>query len=113
MIPKQFPPLVLADWQATRDTVHGYAEVVGAVRGQLAPRQKHSGHRSLLAGAAGLTTTPLPAGPQTVDLILDLASHRLFVVSAQFGARPDSTASNPRRRAPMVPGTFSLLVIER
>jgi len=79
MIPKQFPPLVLADWQATRDTVHGYAEVLGAVRGQLAPRQKHSGHRSLLAGAAGLTTTPLPAGPQTAELMLDLASHRLLL----------------------------------
>ena len=31
MIPKQFPPLVLADWQPTRDTLHGYAEIVGAV----------------------------------------------------------------------------------
>jgi len=79
MIPKQFPPLVLADWQATRDTVHDYAEVLGAVRGQLAPRQKHSGHRSLLAAAVGLTTTPIPAGPQTVDLMLDLASHRLLL----------------------------------
>jgi hypothetical protein len=79
MIPKQFPPLVLADWQATRDTVHSYAEVLGAVRGALSANQKHSGHRSLLAAAAGLTTTPIPSGPQTFELLLDLAGHRLAI----------------------------------
>ena len=84
MIPKQFPPLVLADWQPTRDTVHGYAEVLGAVRGALSANQKHSGHRSLLAAAAGLTTTSIPSGPQTFELLLDLAGHRL-VISTNHG----------------------------
>jgi hypothetical protein len=84
MIPKQFPPLALADWRATRDTVHGYAEVLGALRGALSANQKHSGHRSLLAAAAGLTTTPIPSGPQTFELLLDLAGHRL-VISTNHG----------------------------
>ena len=82
MISKQFPPLVLADWQPTRDTVHGYAEIVGAVRGALAPGQKHSGHRSLLAAAAGLTTGPIPYGPLTFELVLDLAAHRLVITTS-------------------------------
>jgi hypothetical protein len=81
MIPKQFPPLVLTDWQPTRDTVHDYAQVVGAVRGALSPRQKHSGHRSLLAAGSGLTTTPIPSGPQTFELLLDLAAHRLVIIT--------------------------------
>ena len=82
MIPKQFPPLALSDWQPTRDTVHGYAEVAGALRGALSPRQKHSGHRSLLAAAAGLTTTPIPAGPLTFEVLLDLAAHRLVLTNS-------------------------------
>ncbi len=76
MIPKQFPPLVLADWQLTRDTLHGYAEIVGAVRGALSPSQKYSSHRSLLAAASGLTTGPIPSGPVTFELLLDLAAPR-------------------------------------
>ena len=81
MIAKQFPPLALADWQATRDTLHGYAEVIGAVRAALSPRQKHSGHRSLLAAAAGLTTTPIPFGPITFELLLDLSAQRLVITN--------------------------------
>jgi hypothetical protein len=82
MIPKQFPPLVLADWLLTRDTVHGYAQVVGAVRAALSPRQKHSGHRSLLVAASGLTTTPIPSGPLAFELLLDLAAHRLVITTS-------------------------------
>src|SRR5260221_7081377 len=82
MPPKQFPPLVLADWQATRDTLHNYGQVVGAVRAELSPRQKHSGHRSLFAAASGLTTTPIPSGPLTFELLLDLAAHRLVITTS-------------------------------
>ena len=82
MIPKQFPPLVLTDWPLTRDTLHGYAEILGAVRGALSPSQKYSSHRSLLAAAAGLTTGPIPAGPVTGELLLDLAAHRLLITTS-------------------------------
>jgi len=40
---------------------------------------------------------------------LDPANHRVYLVSAQFGPPPASG----RGRAPVLPGTFSLLVIER
>ena len=44
---------------------------------------------------------------------LDAASHRLFVVSAKFGPAPsESTATNPRRRPPILPGTFMVMVVE-
>ena len=44
---------------------------------------------------------------------LDPASHRIYVVSAKFGPVPaESTATNPRRRAPVVPGTFMVMVVE-
>jgi hypothetical protein len=81
MIAKQFPPLALASWQATRDTVHSYAQVVGTVRAELSPRQKYSGHRSLLAAGPGLTTTPIPFGPLTFELLLDLSAHRVVATN--------------------------------
>src|SRR6266436_3736704 len=45
---------------------------------------------------------------------LDPMTHRVFVVSARFGPPPaDSTAANPRRRPPVIPGSFMLMVVER
>jgi len=45
---------------------------------------------------------------------LDPTTHRLFVVSARFGAPPtEATAANPARRPPVIPGTFMIMVIER
>ena len=44
---------------------------------------------------------------------LDPTTHRVFVVSARFGAPPaDSTAANPRRRPPVIPGSFMMMVVE-
>ena len=45
---------------------------------------------------------------------LDPVTHRVFVVVAKYGPTPaESTAANPRRRPPVLPGSFQLLVIER
>ena len=45
---------------------------------------------------------------------LDPLTHQVFVVGAKFGPTPaESTAANPRRRPPMIPGSFTLLLIER
>ena len=45
---------------------------------------------------------------------LDPANHRLFVVSAKFGPPPaESTAANPRRRPPVLPGSFMIMVVEK
>jgi hypothetical protein len=44
---------------------------------------------------------------------LDPASHRIYIASAKFGPAPaESTATNPRRRPPMIPGSFVVLVVE-
>ena len=50
-------------------------------------------------------------GARTLDL--DQKSHRVFLVTAEFGATPAPTADRPRPRPPMVPGTFTLLVFGR
>ena len=56
----------------------------------------------------------LPTIERGRNMGLDPVTHQVFVVGAKFGPTPgESTASNPRRRPPMIPGSFTLLVIER
>ena len=46
-------------------------------------------------------------------MALDPASHRIYVISAKFGPAPaESTGTNPRRRPPVLPGSFMVLVVE-
>ena len=43
-------------------------------------------------------------------MTLDTATGRIYVVTAQFGPRPEATANNPRPRPAIVPGSFTVLV---
>jgi len=45
-------------------------------------------------------------------LALDLARHRVFLVTADFGPPPAATAGQPRPRPTLVPGSVRLLVLE-
>jgi hypothetical protein len=74
-----FPDISLTTWQRTRDQLHDYSKLLGAVRSVLTPPQRHWGHLSLFVSSAGLTTSPIPAGPGTFELILDLRRHELAV----------------------------------
>ena len=78
-----FPHLSLADWQPTRDTISGYAQVLGKVRRALAPPQKHWWHISLRVAATGLTTTPIAAGDSTFEMLLNFKRHELLIVTSQ------------------------------
>jgi YVTN family beta-propeller protein len=51
--------------------------------------------------------------PGARNMGLDPATDRIYVVSAKFGPAPaESTATNPRRRPPVLPGTFMVMVVE-
>jgi hypothetical protein len=50
---------------------------------------------------------PTPLGARNMGL--DPTNHRVFVVSAKFGPTP----ANGRGRGPVLPGSFTLMVIER
>jgi DNA-binding beta-propeller fold protein YncE len=45
-------------------------------------------------------------------MALDVAKHRVFLVTADFGAPPAATAAEPHPRPTRVPGSFRLLVLE-
>jgi uncharacterized protein DUF5996 len=76
-----FPDLSDSAWQRTCETLQVYANVLGAIRGALTPRQKHWWHTPLSVSAAGLTTTPIAVGDRVVEIILSFIDHRLFILS--------------------------------
>jgi YVTN family beta-propeller protein len=57
-------------------------------------------------------TVPTMTGART--MALDPTTHMLYLVGAKFGPLPDSaTSGNVRRRPPVLPNSFTLLVVGR
>ena len=52
---------------------------------------------------------PTQRGART--MALDEKTHRVFLATAEFGPPPPPTAEQPRPRPPVVPGSFTLLVL--
>lgn len=46
-------------------------------------------------------------------MALDTKTHQVYTVTAEFGAAPAPTTEQPRPRPPMVPGSFTLLILSR
>ena len=44
-------------------------------------------------------------------MALDEQTHRVFLATAEFGPPPPATAEQPRPRPPVVPGSFTILVL--
>ena len=66
------------------------------------------------ASAAGYPTAEsLPTQRGARTMAYDAGTDRVYLVTAEFGPRPAATPENPRPRAPMVPGTFTVLVVGR
>lgn len=81
----QVSNLKLSDWKETRDTLHKYAKIVGAIRENFSKPHPHWWHISLIVCEKGLTTTPLPKDKNSTEeifeIILDLTNHYLLIKS--------------------------------
>lgn len=51
--------------------------------------------------------------PRARTMALDEKTHRVYLVTAEFGPAPTPTAETPRPRPPMVPDTFTILALDR
>lgn len=76
------PGLRLAEWQATRDTLHQFARIIGKIRAAHSPKSKHWWHITLHVSARGLTTRPFPISGQNLELTLDLTAQALIIESS-------------------------------
>ncbi|MFL5298599.1 MAG: DUF5996 family protein [Phenylobacterium sp.] len=74
-----WPALDYADWAQTAETLHMWTQVVGKVRMALTPAVNHWWHVPLYVSARGLTTSPMPVGARSVEIVFDFVDHRLLV----------------------------------
>jgi hypothetical protein len=81
------PPLELEQWEATKDTLHLWAQIVGKVRMASTSPRNHWWHVPLYVDVRGLTTRRMhaPSGT-TFQIDFDFVDHRL-VVRTNEGAR--------------------------
>ena len=76
------PELHLADWRATKDTLHLYCQVVGKVRLATTPPRNHWWNVPLYVDVRGLTTRRLHHAGTTFDIVLDFVDQALVVRGA-------------------------------
>src|SRR5436309_5334589 len=74
-----WPALPFHEWQATAETLHMWTQIVGKVRLTLSPWINHSWHVTLYVTSRGLTTSPIPYGSSTFEILFDFIDHQLLI----------------------------------
>jgi hypothetical protein len=82
-----WPPLPLADWQPTYQTLHMWTQIVGKTRLALAPMQNHWWQVTLYPTPRGLTTGAMPCGGRSVDVTFDFLARELVIRTSDDRAR--------------------------
>jgi hypothetical protein len=94
-----WPPLPLAEWKDTCETLHMWTQIVGKVRMHLSPPMNHWWHVPLYVSARGLTTSSIPYGWRVFDIDFDFIDHHLGIETSD-----GRTASMPLK--PMAVADF-------
>src|SRR5579862_2527879 len=74
-----WPALPYAEWEATRDTVHMWTQIVGKTRLALTPLENHWWNVPLYVTPLGLTTSAIPYGPGAFAVDFDLVTNKLWL----------------------------------
>ncbi len=93
-----WPALPFADWSQTARTLHLWTQIVGKVRLGSTPWINHSWHVTLYVTSRGLTTSPIPHGLRTFEILFDFISHELRILVSTgeievIPLRPQSVAA--------------------
>jgi len=75
----QWPPLPFAEWKDTAITLHMWTQIVGKIRLVLSPWINHSWHVTLYVTSRGLTTSPIPYGAYTFEILFDFITHQMVI----------------------------------
>jgi Family of unknown function (DUF5996) len=84
----ELPELPLEPWEATKETLHLWTQIVGKVRLASTPPQNHWWNAPLYVDTRGLTTRRLRSGERDFDISFDFVTHELLVRTSQ--AEPES-----------------------
>ena len=90
-----WPSLPVAEWEATRDTLHMWSQVVGKVRMALAPPVNHWWHTTLYLSPRGLTTSLIPYGQGGLEMEFDFRRHQLTLETSEGERRAVALEPKP------------------
>jgi hypothetical protein len=76
---ENLPSLPYDSWKDTLATLHLWTQVVGKVRLELTPLVNHWWNVPLYVTARGLTTSPMPYGERTLEILFDFIGHNLLI----------------------------------
>jgi hypothetical protein len=76
------PELHLADWRATKDTLHLYGQILGKIRLATTAPRNHWWNVALYVDVRGLTTRRLHHRDATFEITIDFVDHALTVLTA-------------------------------
>ena len=82
-----WPPLPLAAWQDTYQTLHMYTQIVGKVRLAYSPMMNQWWQVPLYLTARGLTTSPIPYDHRTFEMEFDFFDHSLIIQTSDNKTR--------------------------
>lgn len=80
-----FPDIPLADWRATKNTLHLYLQIVGKIRLNLHPRINHWWHVTFYVSSRGLTTGAIPFAGGNFEIEFDFCDHNLAIRTSGGG----------------------------
>jgi Family of unknown function (DUF5996) len=81
------PELHLADWRATKDTLHLYSQILGKIRLATTAPRNHWWNVALYVDVRGLTTRRLHHHHTTFEITMDFVDHALIVRTADGRTR--------------------------
>src|SRR5262249_8613697 len=89
-----WPPLPLQEWADTYATLHMWTQIVGKIRLVLTPLTNHWWNVTLYLTTCGLTTSPMPYGDRTVEIVFDFIDRTLTI--AMSDGRHETIALEPQ-----------------
>jgi hypothetical protein len=81
--PSSWPPLPYQAWKDTQSTLHLWTQIVGKIRLAQTPWTNHSWHVPLYVTSRGLTTSPIPYGMRTFEIVFDFLDHELRIQTSE------------------------------
>jgi hypothetical protein len=80
------PALPLQEWEATKETLHLWAQIIGKTRLALMPMRNHWWNATLYPSSRGLTTRRMPVDAHNLEIEIDLVGHRVWARTSESDA---------------------------
>ncbi|HKU36929.1 MAG TPA: DUF5996 family protein, partial [Polyangiales bacterium] len=90
----QWPELSYASWRETCTALHLWSQIAGKIRLAQTPWLNHSWHVALYVTPRGLTSSPIPDGERSFELLFDFVRSALRIETSDGAER--AIALKPR-----------------